>query len=69
MQLEHLGANANEPRNPAVLRQTLPNKQISCDFRCGVPRRVQLSSKEQLVKTQLQLGRKDVRNPMKIATK
>eukprot|EP00435_Cladocopium_sp_Y103_P012380 s1532_g3.t1 len=33
--------------------ETLPNKQISCDFRCGVPRRVQLSSKEQLVKLQL----------------
>ena len=37
-------------------RQTLPNKQISCDFRCGAPQRVQLSSKEQLVKTQLHLA-------------
>lgn len=33
--------------------ETLPNKQISCDFRCGAPQRVQLSSKEQLVKIQL----------------
>jgi len=33
--------------------ETLPKKQISNDFRCGFPRRVQLTSKEQLVKTQL----------------
>lgn len=35
--------------------KTLPKKQISNDFRCGFPRRVQLTSKEQLVKTQLSL--------------
>ena len=40
---------------PFCFAKTLPKKQISNDFRCGFPRRVQLTSKEQLVKTQLSL--------------
>ena len=42
--------------------KTLPKKQISNDFRCGFPRRVQLTSKEQLVKTQLSLDLRPCRS-------
>eukprot|EP00913_Durusdinium_trenchii_P016468 g15479.t2 len=33
--------------------ETLPNKQISSDYKCGPPRRISLHNKEQLVKLQL----------------